>query len=181
MITEYLSYLQEQTKDDILYHGSIHQGLKYIDPKESQYQIKYTKRVFGADNKTFGAIFAMPWKLLHLRNGVNCKSNNKADMRNCETWVIEITKRNIKKFRGPCSLYHLKADNWVRPKLSSFLSLFIGKYTNLALPEYYTFGRAKVVKEEKYKSIKECYIKNGVKFKYVGVTPNYKPSSYDVF
>jgi len=179
VLTEYLSFLKEQSISDILYHGSYIQGLKYIEPKKSEDDIKYSKRVFGSESRMFGAIFAMPWRMIHLRNAVNCKSKDPKDMRNCDTWVIEITRRNMPWFRKPCSLYHIKANGWARPKVSQFMSIFSSNYRDVALPEYYTFGKAKVVKEEKYKSIKECYQKNGVKFKYKGVSPNYKPSGRD--
>jgi len=174
LLSEYLYYIYEQNKDITLYHGSSKQGLKVIEPKRSESDdIKYSPRVWASERKQFAAVFSLPWRLMYLK-GVNCKSKKITDMMDCETWDIEINRRNIWDFHQPCSIYYVKASNWFRPKISAFKSIFSDKYRANALPEHYTFGKVRVIKEEKYKTVKECYKKNKIKFHYEGVSSNYK-------
>jgi len=146
MINSYLKYIQEKweppIKDGesgILYHGSPTQNLKIIDPKKSDKQRMPNERdygkIYGSWDKRFAAMF------------VHNESFRGSD-RNDWTVIMRYETNSLNK---PCSIYTIKS-NWYKPK---------GK--NLG-PELYSKKICKVITETKYKSVKECWKQNKIKF-----------------
>jgi hypothetical protein len=167
-ITQHI--LNEMKNLDVLYHGSYTQNLKKISPKNSGEGslVKYPSRVYASNDKRFASIWCIPWSFLKTE-GIKCKDPR--NYRTCENWKVFITHFSKWWFDRPCSVYAVTSPTrWIRPKYKGDKAL--------KLLEYYTESTVTVIKEVKYRSIKECYIKNNIKFEYKGITADHKGIYY---
>ncbi|MCK5609497.1 hypothetical protein KAR91_46920 [Candidatus Pacearchaeota archaeon] len=156
MIDEYLKYIQEAKyvvkPNEVLFHGSLQQGLKILSPSKDN--IFNENVVWGSWYRPYAAMFALPQRLTNYA-GIDC-DDMKKDL--CDYWTAEITKKNKKFLKNPCSLYSIRPINsiWKRPTKN------IRGVKSVILPGAATTGKCEVVKEEKYKSVLDCLQKNKV-------------------
>jgi len=128
---------------NIMYHGSMEQGLKIIVPKKSvtshSQKAKNERIVYVTDDKAYASGFVFPWSE---KDGFEFGRVGEDD------WTLEIPKRHVDRLKKPCSIYEVEGD---------FTKL------NTDTPEWVSHEDVKVVREDAYDSVEECLIKNGVK------------------
>ncbi len=145
MIQEYLNYLQESTT---LYHASPDQGLKLLDPKEtaSTHFKKARLTVYATDDKAYASCFSFTW---HSEWGFKL-----GRYRDNDPWLLEVPKKHKKLMEVKSSIYIVDSKGFKKLK-------------GATTPEYYSETTVRVISEEKYRTARECILKNGAKIKLI--------------
>lgn len=145
-ITE--QYLNEKDENGILYHGSRIQGLKILNTNYNISNIDMNdkrKWIYAATNKTVASAFTFFWY-----NDMGIKFGRV----NNGPWTFEIPKKLLPLIQNPCSIYIVSSDGFIKAEGG-------------LMEEYRTNKSVKVLEEEKYKSSKECMLKNDVRIKVI--------------
>ena len=145
-LTEHI--LNELLIPSTLYHASPNQGLKLIDPSKTEStHLKVMKAyVYGTDDKSYSAGFSFNWSS---RDGFKYGQDGPED-----PWLLQIPRKYINKLKLPCSIYELDTKGFK-------------KLPNATTPEYYNVNIVRVLKEEKYRTVKDCLDSNEVKIKII--------------
>jgi hypothetical protein len=134
-----------------LYHGTLQTGLKTIDPMFIYHKLSPEPVVWASWYRPFAAMFALPMT----KTNFECVDYSEEHKNVCRYWVAIITKANEKYLSMPCSLYLIKPMHsvWKRPTKEQW---------HQWLPEAYTEGPCKVIKEARYRTVRECFEENNV-------------------
>jgi len=137
------SYLLEIQTPKILYHASQHQGLKYLEAKytQSTHLKTLSPAIYATDDKSYAAGFCFNW---NSNEGFSYGSENFGQ------WELQIPKRYKHKLDIPCSIYEISSNGFK-------------KVYGVSTPEFESRSTVKVLKEEKYKTARECLEQNNVK------------------
>jgi len=192
VIDNYLKLLTEGTpkdkrpasiqKNQILFHGSIIQNLKVIDPRKWKDALlkEHIKAIWASWDRTFAAMFCINWRkdFYHITIGTDwgfyfelpvkdeqsCFSwgefdnSEKPHCKESESnpkWMVVVHPKYVKYLTKPCSLYLIKGENWkIQGKEPGY---------NWEWPEVYSKEPAEVIKEIKYPTVSDAYRRNGVK------------------
>jgi len=138
------NYLLEIQIPPILYHSSSKQGLKYLDPAETQStHLKHLKNyVYASDEKSYSAAFCFEW---HSVEGFKYGKEDKTS----PNWVLQIPKRFEERLKQKCSLYYVSSKGFK-------------KVYGATTPEFVSKEKVEIIKEERYKSARDCLEKNNV-------------------
>ncbi len=152
ILENYLQYIQESIKPNILYHGSSFQNLKIIDPEHniSKHDMEAkTKWIYAGDTKLIASAFTFFWyddMGIHF-GGSGTSPTNKV-------WTFKIPKKLIPLMNKPCSIYTVSGKDFIEAESG-------------LKGEFITTKKIKVLKEDKYRSSKECMLKHNIKIKVI--------------
>jgi len=136
------------------FHGSVTQNLKVLTPQMDP--MLKRKVVWASYYRPYAAIFTLPWKDTNFL-GSRCDPD-------CQYWIAEVSKNNKAYINKPCSIYIIEPvrTSWDKPKMG--MKRAGNKIYNIGkeVPDAFTIGVCKVIKEFKYKNVLECYMKNQV-------------------
>jgi hypothetical protein len=162
IVDKYLSHLNEGRNENWYYsrgsnffHGSLTQNLKMINAQMDPAIKKPV--VWGSYYRPFAAAFVLPYRQSRIA-GHNCDPD-------CEYWIVEITKHTKKFLTKPCSLYTIQPvdGTWETPKKNMYVTadktiITMGENA----PGAYVQSNCTVIKEEKFRTVMQCFMKNMV-------------------
>ena len=120
----------------MLFHGSSIQNLKFIQPSK----INTDSYIFSTPSIIFAAIHCISggWRVAKFDSNLK----------------VKINRSDVHLLNKPCSIYQID---------SRYSKL--DKDFNLSnIKQYISHDRVKVLKEIKYSSVRECWMKNGVNY-----------------
>jgi len=141
-------YLSEIQRNKIMYHGSPHQNLKVIKIKdiEKQSQRGLKNLIWGTPDKEYASMFCIPaTSSLGFRKGRYAGDKHR---------TFEVPKKYKHWLNRRCSIYEVDATPF-------------RKEPGRKSEDWISNRDVKVLREEKFKSVRECLKKQRVKIKII--------------
>lgn len=142
------NYLHEISRAKKIYHASPHQNLKVIKIREAEKQSQRGLKnlIWGTPDKEYASMFCIPaTSSLGFRKGIYPGDKHR---------TFEIPKKYLSWLDRKCSIYELDPSTF-KPES--------GRQTQ----DWISNVDAKVLREEKYNSARECLEKNNVKIRVI--------------
>lgn len=146
---KYLEYfLREIQKPQKMYHASPHQNLKVIKVREAEKQSQRGLKnfIWGTPDKEYASMFCIPaTSSLGFRKGKYAGDKHR---------TFEIPRKYVHWLKKPCSIYEVDPINFKKES---------GRKT----PDWISNKDVRVLKEEKFKTAKECLESQNVNIKVI--------------